>query len=158
MTKNRILSHAPEDTWIPASWAAVPTEKGLVMAVEKPKQAAMRHAPSPTMVSSSIDSINTMISGSKVASSSNMPKRLPKSMKTSTVMQTTALPRPWSRRMMLLMKVLTPPVFSSRLKTPLITSRKILIIIMVRASSDANTRTGAVRTRHRAMPSTCPCT
>ena len=100
MAKNRILSQAPEEVWIPASCAAVPTEKGLVIAVEKPKQAANRQAPRPIMVSIFMDSINTMISGSRVTSSSNIPNRLPKSMKISTVRQTTGLPRSRRRRIM----------------------------------------------------------
>ena len=84
-----ILSHAPDDTWIPAICAAVPTEKGLVIAVEKPKHAAIKQVPSPIMVSMFMESMNTIINGSKVTNSSNMPNKLPKSINTNTVMQIT---------------------------------------------------------------------
>ena len=126
------------------------------MAVEKPKQAASRQEPTPTRVSIFIDSINTIISGSRVTSSSNIPNRLPKSIKIKTVIQTTGPPRSRRLRIMLTTKVFTPPVSSKILKMPLITSKKTLIIIMERASSDANTLTGAVITRPKEMPAISP--
>ena len=131
-------------------------ENGLVMAVENPKQAAIRQAPRPTIVSNCIDSINAITSGKRVTSSSNIPNRLPKSINSSIIIQTIGPPRSRKRRITNAMNVLMPPVLSCRLNTPLITSRKMLIIMIVSPSSDANTRSGAVITRQGAMPSTSP--
>ena len=127
------------------------------MAVEKPKHAAIRQEPRPTIVSIFMDSINTTISGNRVTSSSNMPNRLPNSMDIKTVTHTTGPPLSRRRRMICKIKVLMPPVFSRMLNTPLITSRNRLIMMIVTASSSTNTRTGAVITRQKDMPSISPC-
>ena len=127
-----------------------------MIAVEKPKHAASKQVPRPIMVSIFMDSINTTISGSSVTSSSNMPNKLPNSIKIRIVMQTT---KPFFSRCRFIIyriKTLMPPVFSRILNTPLIISKNTLIIMIVMASDEANTRTGAEITRQTGMPSTAP--
>ena len=118
MPKKTIRSHTPEEGLTPATWAARPTEKGLVMAAEKPKQAASRHAPRPAIVSIPTESKNIVTMGSRVISSSYIPKKLPKSIKISTVRQTTGLPLLCIRCISLPINIFIPPVFSRILNIP----------------------------------------
>ena len=127
------------------------------MAAEKPKHAAIMQTPKPIMVSQPIDSINTTIIGNSVTNSSNIPKKLPNAMNTSVETHITAtlfLQRVTTLRM----NAATPPVFSITLNTPLITSKNTLIIMIVNASEEPKTRTGAVTTFQKGMPSVLPCT
>ena len=136
----------------------MPTENGLVIAAEKPKHAASIQTPKPVIVSKPIESINTITSGNSVTSSSNIPNKLPNAIKIKVAIQTTSFFLSANFLTVLLMIIFVPFVFSSRLKTPLITNKNTLIIITVKPSlSDANTRKGAVITRHAAIPFAGPC-
>ena len=73
---------------------------GAAHLAKKNKAYALRIDPDvPSCETSFIDSMNTIISGRRVTSSSNIPNRLPKSMKISTVMQTAGVLRSRRRRM-----------------------------------------------------------
>ena len=156
--KKTILSHKPETALIPAKLDAIPTEKGLVMAAEKPKQEASKHTPNPVIVSKPKESINITINGRRVTNSSNSPNKLPKSIKNKTQAQITSFFFVPNLFTMVFIITFKPLVLSSKLNTPLITSKNRLIIIMVMPPSSMNTLKGAVITRQNSMPETSPLT
>ena len=66
ITKNITLSHIPDDIACPATCDASPTEKGFVIAAEKPKHADIKHAPKPIIVSIFMDIIIIITMGKRV--------------------------------------------------------------------------------------------